>query len=130
MSFCGVWWNRKWSRYGLVDQLAAGLIREGQVQSSFSEEPFETRIYRLYRDCLDRAPQSFRRELHLPGIFGYFFHPELLDLVESVLGSEIRLYPNYTVRPKLPDWEGTRIWWHQDGGYTHFVHTDESCAGG
>ena len=60
---------------GLVDELAAGLIREGQVQSSFSEEPFETRIYQLYRNCLDRAPQSFRRELHLPGIFGYFFHP-------------------------------------------------------
>jgi ectoine hydroxylase-related dioxygenase (phytanoyl-CoA dioxygenase family) len=111
---------------GLVDELAAGLIREGQVQSSFSEEPFETRIYQLYRNCLDRAPQSFRRELHLPGIFGYFFHPGLLGLVESVLGGEIRLYPNYTVRPKLPDWEGTRIWWHQDGGYTHFVHTDDS----
>ena len=111
---------------GLVDQLAAGLIREGSVQSSFADEPFDTRIYRLFRDCLDQAPQSFRRELHLPGIFGYFFHPELLDLVESVLGSEIRLYPNYTVRPKLPDWEGTRIWWHQDGGYTHFVHTDDS----
>ena len=58
---------------GLVDELAAGLIREGQVRSFFAEEPFETRIYRLYRDCLDRAPQSFRRELHLPGIFGYFF---------------------------------------------------------
>ena len=111
---------------GLVDQLAAGLIREGRVQSSFAEESFETRIYRLFRDCLDQAPQSFRHELHLPGIFGYFFHPELLDLVESVLGGEIRLYPNYTVRPKLPDWEGTRIWWHQDGGYTHFVHTDDS----
>ena len=111
---------------GLVDELAAGLIREGETQSSFSEEPFETRIYRLYRDCMDRCPQSFRHELHLPGIFGYFFHSELLDLVESVLGGEIRLYPNYTVRPKLPDWEGTRIWWHQDGGYTHFVHTDEA----
>lgn len=110
---------------GLVDKLAAGLIREGSVRSSLTEEPFETRIYRLFRDCLDRAPQSFRHELHLPGIFGYFFHPELLDLVESVLGGEIRLYPNYTVRPKLPDWEGTRIWWHQDGGYTHFVHTDD-----
>jgi len=110
----------------LVDQLAAGLIREGRVRSSLAEEPFETRIYRLFRDCLDQAPQSFRHELHLPGIFGYFFHPELLDLVESVLGGEIRLYPNYTVRPKLPDWEGTRIWWHQDGGYTHFVHTDDS----
>ncbi|MDE2754976.1 MAG: hypothetical protein OXI92_00350, partial [Acidobacteriota bacterium] len=29
---------------GLVDQLAAGLIREGSVQSSFAEEPFDTRI--------------------------------------------------------------------------------------
>ena len=110
----------------LVDRQAANLIRQGRVTTAFREEPFETRIYRLYRNCLDLAPRSFRPELHLPGMFGYFFHPGLLDQVESLLGGEIRLYPNYTVRPKLPDWEGTRIWWHQDGGYTHFVHTDDS----
>jgi ectoine hydroxylase-related dioxygenase (phytanoyl-CoA dioxygenase family) len=47
-----------------------------------------------------------------------FFHPPLLDLVEELLGPEIRLYPNYSVRPKMPDDEATLVLWHQDAGYT------------
>ena len=110
----------------LVDQQAARLLKEGKIKSLFKDEGLETRIYSLFSNCIDEAPKSFRRELHLPGFYGFFFHKQLLDVVELVIGSEIRLYPNYTVRPKLPDWEGTRIWWHQDGGYTHYVHTDKS----
>jgi len=62
----------------------------------------------------------------LPSLFGYFFDSGLLDIVEQILGAEIRLYPNYSVRPKLPEWEGTLVWWHQDGGYTKFWdHSDQ-----
>jgi len=42
----------------------------------------------------------------------------LLDVVETFLGGEIRLYPNYSARPKLPDHAPTQVLWHQDGGYT------------
>lgn len=38
--------------------------------------------------------------------------------MEKLLGPEIRLYPNYTVRPKLPEHAGTQVLWHQDAGYT------------
>ena len=53
-----------------------------------------------------------------PGLFDLFFHPHLLDVVQLLLGPEIRLYPNYTARPKFPEWKGTLVLWHQDGGYT------------
>ena len=106
----------------LVDQHARKLRDEGRVPDLMTDEPFETRLYKLYENNLDVAPTLFRPELHLAGTFGVFFHPRLLDVVELVLGSEVRLYPNYTVRPKLPDWEGTLVLWHQDGAYTDLHH--------
>ena len=102
----------------LVDQQADRLIAAGKVRDRLANEPFETRFFKLYEHCLDDAPKSFRRELHLSGLFDLFFHSHLLDVVEGLLGGEIRLYPNYTARPKFPDWEGTQVLWHQDGGYT------------
>jgi ectoine hydroxylase-related dioxygenase (phytanoyl-CoA dioxygenase family) len=102
----------------LVDQHAARLLAEGKIADAMASEPFETRLARLYENCLTEAPKLFRRELHLPGLFPLFFHPRLLDLIEAFLGPEIRLYPNYSVRPKLPEWQGTLVLWHQDGGYT------------
>jgi ectoine hydroxylase-related dioxygenase (phytanoyl-CoA dioxygenase family) len=103
----------------LVDQHARKLLAEGKITDPLEDEPFETRMARLYESCLDDAPKLFRRELHRAGLFPVFFSPRLLDTVEAFLGPEIRLYPNYTARPKLPEWEGTLVLWHQDGGYTH-----------
>ena len=102
----------------LVDREAARLVAAGKITQTFDHEPLETRLYRLYENSLDDAPTQYREELHLPALFDVFFNPKVLDVVESVLGGEIRLYPNYTVRPKLPDWEGTQALWHQDGAYT------------
>lgn len=102
----------------LVDREADKLMAAGRVSERFEKAPFETRLFRLYEHNLDVAPKSFRRELHVPGLFAVFFNARVLDLVSQFLGSEVRLYPNYTVRPKFPEWEGTEVLWHQDGGYT------------
>jgi ectoine hydroxylase-related dioxygenase (phytanoyl-CoA dioxygenase family) len=102
----------------LVDRQAERLLAEGKIQDPLAAAPFETRLAQLYATFLEEAPKQFRPELHLPGLFPLFFHPRLLDIVETVLGPEIRLYPNYTARPKLPDHAGTLVLWHQDGGYT------------
>ncbi len=105
----------------LVEQHAQRLRASGKIENTMDEESFETRFFRLYERRLDDAPKSFRRELHLPGLFDLFFNPGLLDVVEALLGPEIRLYPNYTARPKLPEWKGTEVLWHQDGGYTEQI---------
>jgi phytanoyl-CoA hydroxylase len=102
----------------LVDREAEKLVAAGRVSEPFLSASFETRLFRLYEKNLDIAPKSFRQELHLAGLFGIFFNARVLDLVSQFLGTEIRLYPNYTVRPKFPEWEGTEVLWHQDGGYT------------
>lgn len=105
----------------LVEEQSVKLLADGRIRDPLRNEPFETRLHRLYENCLDVAPKSFRKELHRPGLFGVFFHPKVLDVVEEFLGGEIRLYPNYTARPKFPEWEGTQVLWHQDGGYTEQI---------
>ena len=113
---------------GIVDQLALQSLADGDIFHAFEDEPFETRLFKLYENCLDKAPASFRQNLHLKDLGGLFFHPELLDIVEPIIGPEIRLYPNYTVRPKLPEWERGEVLWHQDGGYTT-GQADEQVVG-
>lgn len=102
----------------LVDQHAERLVAAGKRTDRLTTTPFPLRLLKLYEDNLDAAPVIFRPQLHLPGLFPLFFHAGLLDLVESILGGEIRLYPNYSVRPKYPDLAATEVLWHQDGGYT------------
>lgn len=102
----------------LVEQHAQSLVAAGKNATTMAAEPFETRFFRLYVNHLDDAPKSFRRELHLAGLFALFFNPGLLDVVEFLIGPEVRLYPNYSARPKFPEWKGTEVLWHQDGGYT------------
>ncbi len=104
-----------------VDELARQLLAEKKVPDLMDAEPFEARLFRLYEAHIDEAPRSFGKrdhELHDPEFFDLFFNGQLLDLVEQFLGEEIRLYPNYQARPKLPGWPGTEVLWHQDGGYT------------
>ena len=102
----------------LVDGEAYRLIAEGKIQSDMRSEPFETRIGKLFEDCMEEAPNFYRPQLHGAKLFHLFFHPRLLDVVQLFLGDEVRLYPNYTSRPKFPEHEATLVLWHQDGGYT------------
>jgi phytanoyl-CoA hydroxylase len=102
----------------IVDELAAERVASGAIPHAFRGEPFETRVIRLYERDYEHAPRQFRENLHRTGMYPLFFHPRLLDVVQGILGPEIRLYPNYTARPKLPEWKGTEVLWHQDAAYT------------
>ncbi len=102
----------------LVDLLASRLVEDGRTSSTFADAPFDKRMMRLYEGRAGETPTIFRPELHRPGFFQLFGHSGLLDLAEEALGPEVRLYPNYSVRPKLPENERTLVLWHQDAGYT------------
>lgn len=110
------------------DEHIRKLLRDGKITNAFENEPFETRLIRVYQECTEHIPTTFRPELHKPGMFGLFFHPRLLDLVEQILGPEIRLFPNYSVRPKLPEDAATLVLWHQDAGYTEEMNQDGQVA--
>lgn len=102
----------------LVAELAAQRHARGKLINTHPDAPFETRLILLYENYQDETPTIFRPELHREGFFGVFAHPALLELARVILGREIRLYPNYSVRPKLPENKRTEVLWHQDAGYT------------
>ena len=112
----------------LVDKEADALVAAGKISDPLKHEPFETRRYRLYENFLDQAPLRFRPELHLPELYPVFFHRQLLDAVEQILGPEILLYPNYTSRPKFPKYKRAEVLWHQDGGYTEKMDNTGASA--
>lgn len=102
----------------LSENAISDLVEKGLVRDAYKLEPFETRLLKVYKQLEEPMSLDFRVTLHEEGMYPLFFHQRLLDLVEPILGSEIRLYPNYTVRPKLPDDAATLVLWHQDAGYT------------
>lgn len=102
----------------LVAELALQRCATGKLTDTYPDASFETRLIRIYEGYPDETPTIFRPELHRAGFFGVFAHPTLLELADVVLGPEIRLYPNYSVRPKLPENKRTEVLWHQDAGYT------------
>ena len=103
-----------------VDTRARELLDSGRITHLCEEQPFEYRLACLHRQSSHESivASTLRQELHWPGMFRLFFHTKVLDIVESILGPEIRLYPNYSIRPKLPQHAPTKVLWHQDAGYT------------
>jgi len=82
-----------------------------------SREPLDTHLAIIFQGKEEEAPALFRRELHTEEFFDLFFHEKLLDVVESILGhKDLRLFPNYTLRPKLPNSFLHTVAWHQDAG--------------
>lgn len=103
----------------MVDDIARGLQAMDYIQDLRQGEPFETRLQSLFQSIPKLSPKSLRKNLHRKAMYGLLFCPQVLDLVESILGAELRLYPNYTVRPKFTDDAKTLVLWHQDAGYTN-----------
>ena len=103
---------------GLVDRFTQRLYKEGKIANIFEDEPFETRLIKVGAQAPAEMPGQFNKELHLAGLFDVFLNQRLLDLIELFLGGEIRLYPNYMCRPKLPEDAKTQVLWHQDAAYT------------
>jgi len=102
----------------VVDEIAHDLLRRGIISDLHQRSSFEQRLMRLYAHDQESAPGNLRGFLHREAFFPVFFHPAILDVAELILGSELRLYPNYSCRPKLPLSDAGLVLWHQDAGYT------------
>jgi len=84
----------------------------------YNSEPFETRFSKISQHLPPTIPPSlFRKELHRKGFYRLFGHKGLLDVVESIIGtSELKIFPNYSIRPKVPGNDRYVVAWHQDAG--------------
>jgi ectoine hydroxylase-related dioxygenase (phytanoyl-CoA dioxygenase family) len=102
-----------------VDEIANVLYSEGRVNSRFEDEPFETRLAKLFENLADsdflRWDRSWRDRL--PGYFHLISNAKILDAVESLIGGEIFANPVYNTRPKVPKVAAGAVPWHQDKSY-------------
>jgi phytanoyl-CoA hydroxylase len=102
-----------------VDRIADDLFAAGLVESRFEEEPFETRLARLFEELSDAEFLKYGRgwrDRH-PGYYAIQCNPKILDAVESLIGPELFANPAYNVRPKVPRVAAGAVPWHQDRSY-------------
>lgn len=102
-----------------VDQIAGELVAAGLVDDPLVDEPFATRLARLF-DGLDAEHflaygRSWRDRI--AGYHTLMANPTILDAVESLIGPEIFSNPVYNVRPKVPRVAAGAVPWHQDKSY-------------
>jgi len=100
----------------LVGELADKLVKAGKKINTCSKAPFDERLMLVCEKCPEELPNLWRKELHREGIFGLLCHPELIEAVKTLIpADEIRIFPNYSARPKTPH-AIHNVVWHQDAG--------------
>lgn len=102
-----------------VSEIADDLFSEGLIAERFEDEPFETRLARLFENLSDQHFHRYGRSWRdrLPGYFHLMSNPKIVDAVESLIGSEIFANPVYNTRPKVPKVAAGAVPWHQDKSY-------------
>ena len=102
----------------LVDELATRLILKNCISDVCRNSKFDTRLIELCKNCPDQLPNLFRKELHRKQFFPLLCHPKVLRVVRRLLNPDvdaIRIYPNYSCRPKTES-PIHDVVWHQDAG--------------
>jgi len=101
----------------VVENGAAQLYADGEIDSEFKTEGFDTRLAKISEQSELLFQKVFSGVYTGPALFDLLVNPKLLDIAESLVGPEIMCHPAYRVRPKLPDHDRTLVPWHQDAGY-------------
>ena len=113
----------------VIDERIRDFKARGLIEDLYEYEPFAKRFARIH-DQIKVDDKDLRRELSwgldimhakLPATFEFFFTPNLLTPVESIIGPEIMLSPIQHIRPYVPvtgDSQPMQVPWHQDQGVT------------
>jgi hypothetical protein len=97
------------------------LVTAGQLDRDFSEEPFETRLGKIYH----HDPESGQKVLesiwsgkfHGPTMLAALRHPPLIECIQDLVGPDVMATSIYRIRPKVPKYYQAEVPWHQDSGY-------------
>jgi hypothetical protein len=123
---------------GVLDSLAEKLYKDGAISSTYSELEFGDRVTKIYVESGEVHNQFFDFSLPQngvkpdtpfwagPAVFNTLTDPGVLDVAESIVGSEVYSNPVQHVRIKIPesvsprDEDGNVLFgvspWHQDAG--------------
>jgi ectoine hydroxylase-related dioxygenase (phytanoyl-CoA dioxygenase family) len=102
-----------------VEEIAQELFANGLISDLKGDEPFETRLAKLFENLSDEEFLKYGRSWRerRPGYFHLMSRPEIIDAVESLIGGEIFSNPVYNTRPKVPKVAAGAVPWHQDKSY-------------
>ena len=104
----------------VIDQAARRLQAEGKISCTWDEEPFETRLTRIFLECdeiLSPIVGKAGGGHSGPAFFEFITNKSLLAKIESLVGPEIVGSSVYRIRPKMPSYAPGAVPWHQDSGY-------------
>jgi hypothetical protein len=122
----------------VLDRVAGDLLAAGRISSTYAELEFGPRFVQIALEANDTLGQFFDCSLPQvgvqpdtpfwfgPSVFAAITNPDLLDIVESVIGGEIYSNPVQHIRIKPPERRAARddagniklgaTTWHQDNG--------------
>ncbi len=114
-----------------VDLQARKLQAEGKIADLHEDEPFLTRYARLFAQSTEIGHGMDIYDLRAKAVFDFLRNDNLLDAVESLVGSEITCSPIQHLRAKPPSRldasPSYNVPWHQDSGVS-WAESDKTLA--
>jgi len=107
-----------------IDRRAEELVDQGHIKQTYANEPFERRLIGICQEYGDIYGELDIMHFRGRACFEFLSNPNLIDLVEGLVGPEITCSPIQHVRPKLPAGmtpggrDAHEVPWHQDAGVT------------
>jgi phytanoyl-CoA hydroxylase len=98
-----------------IDQKARAAQAKGHLPDLFEGAPFKHRLARICEAMgtgKQFAGEILGKRHKTAGLFHLLTHPSLLDVVESLIGPEILVHPQFNLRAKMPG--EVEVEWHQD----------------
>ena len=109
----------------VVDTRARELYQEGVISDIYEALPFERRWYAVLKACgRENEVFGWHTLVFSEALFNLITHPKVLDVLESLIGSDIQFNGDFWVRPKLPNEKLTTLPWHQDSAYMPNTEND------
>jgi hypothetical protein len=104
----------------VVDGMIDEAYKAGRLSTRFEGDPFDLKLASLRKvlgqgNDVEQAVTG--KNLRSQGMFELMTCGEILDLVESVIGEEILVHPQFNCQAKFPGEQESLIPWHQDLGF-------------
>lgn len=99
-----------------IDRYAYDLYAKGELSSLHETEPFERRYAAI---CEERgiSPRDWAFGTFGPEFYDLYINPNILRIINMVLGDEVSVLTNPSMRAKLPNSTIAAFPWHQDSHY-------------
>ncbi len=102
-----------------IDDRAKELYDGGKIPSLYEDLSFYHRLTQILRES-QKGPLlswNWNREVFSREVYQLLTHPKILDIVASLIGSEITVNGDYWIRFKMPTGGESVFPWHQDSIY-------------